>query len=124
MDFEISFNTSYATGQGQLFKNIELGKFFFFLRNAPLDRSAAGYDAFYNNLKGQKIDGQSFIVPRSYGYHIGENNTPAVSFSQGAYTIDVTVKESSKNKFVNQLIIDNSGKMVDALGDQIKSKIN
>ena len=124
MDFEISFNTSYATGQGQLFKNVELGKFFFFLRNAPLEKSAPGYDEYYKNLKGNKIEGQSFIVPRSYGYHIGDNNAPAVSFSQGAYTIDVTVKESSKNKFVNQLIIDNSGKMVDVIGDQIKNKIN
>lgn len=123
MDFEITFNTSYATGQGQLFRNIELGKFFFFLRNAPLDKTAPGYSEYYQNLEGKKIEGQSFIVPRSYGYHIGENNVPQVAFSQGAYTIDVNVKESSKNKFVNQLIIDNSGKMVDALGDQLKNKI-
>lgn len=123
MDFEITFHTSYANGQGHLFKHVELGKFFFFLRNAPLDKTAPGYDAFYQKLKGQKIEGQSFIVPRSYGYHIGDNNTAEVSYSQGAYTIDVTVKESSKNKFVNQLIIDNSGKMVDALGDQIKNKL-
>jgi hypothetical protein len=123
MDFEISFNSSYVNAQGVLFKNVELGKFFFFLRNAPLDKSTAGYDAFYQKLKGQKLDGQSFIVPRSFGYHIGENNTAEVSYSQGAYTIDVNVKESSKNKFVNQLIIDNSGKAIEALGDQIKSKI-
>jgi hypothetical protein len=123
MDFEITFNSSYVNAQGVLFKNVELGKFFFFLRNAPLDKSTAGYDAFYQKLKGQKLDGQSFIVPRSFGYHIGENNTAEVSYSQGAYTIDVNVKESSKNKFVNQLIIDNSGKAIEALGDQIKSKI-
>jgi hypothetical protein len=123
MDFEITFNTSYVNAQGVLFKNVELGKFFFFLRNAPLDKSAPGYDAYYEKLKGQRLDGQSFIVPRSYGYHITENNNAEVSFSQGAYTVEVNVKESSKNKFVNQLIIDNSGKALEALGDQIKSKI-
>lgn len=123
MDFEITFHSSYVNSQGQLFKNVELGKFFFFLRNAPLDNKAPGYTAYYEGLTGKKLDGQSFIVPRSYGYHIGENNNAEVSYSQGAYTIDVTVKESSKNKFVNQLIIDNSGKMVDALGDQIKNKL-
>lgn len=120
MDFEISFNTSYVNGQGVLFRNVELGNFFFSIRNAPLDKAAPGYTDYYNKLKGMKIDGQSFIVPRSYGYHIPENNIPEISFSQGAYTINVKVKESSKNKFVNQLIIDNSGKMVDALGDKIK----
>jgi hypothetical protein len=120
MDFEISFNTSYVNSAGVLFRNVELGNFFFSIRNAPLDKTVPGYAAYYEKLKDQKIDGQSFIVPRSYGYHIPENSIPEISYSQGAYTINVKVKESSKNKFVNQLIIDNSGKMVDALGDKIK----
>lgn len=123
MDFEIAFNTSYANSQGHLFKNMELGKFYFFLRNAPLDKTATGYAEYYQKLIGQRLDGQSFIVPRSYGYHITDNSNAEVSYSQGAYTIDVTVKESSKNKFVNQLIIDNSGNMLEALEDQLKKKI-
>lgn len=120
MDFEIVFNSSYVNPQGQLFKNIELGKFYFFLRQAPLDKSSAGYDAYYQQLVGKKIDGWSFIVPRSYGYHMVDRNNAQPVYSQGAYSITVNVKESSKNKFVNQMIIDNSGKLVDALGGQLK----
>ncbi len=123
MDFEINFNSSYVNSQGALFKNIELGKFYFFLRKAPLDKTQPGYDAYYQNLVGQKIDGQSFIVPRSFGYHVVSKNNAQPSYSQGAYNITVNVKESSKNTFVNQMIIDNSGKMVDALGDQLKKKL-
>jgi hypothetical protein len=123
MDFEISFHTSYVNGQGELFKNIELGKFFFFLRKAPLDNDAEGYTAYYEKLKGKKLEGQSFIVPRSFGYHMSGINTVEPAYSQGAYTIQVKVKESSKNTFVNQLIIDNSNKLVDALGDQLKKKL-
>ncbi len=123
MDFEIAFNTSYVNNQGVLFKNIELGKFYFFLRKAPLDKSEPGYDAYYNGLVGKKLDGQSFIVPRSFGYHMVSTNNAQPGFSQGAYNITVNVKESSKNTFVNQMIIDNSGQLVDALGGALKKQL-
>lgn len=123
MDFEISFHTSYVNGQGQLFRNVELGKFYFFLRQAPLDKAAEGYTAYFEGLKGKQLEGQSFIVPRSFGYHMTARNVAEPAYSQGAYTIEVNVKESSKNTFVNQLIIDNSGRLVDALGDQLKKKL-
>ena len=123
MDFEIAFNTSYVNSQGVLFKNIELGKFYFFLRKAPLDKSQVGYQEYYSNLLGKKIDGQSFIVPRSYGYHVVGANSAQPSYSQGAYNITVNVKESSKNIFVNQMIIDNSGQLVDAIGGAIKKQL-
>ncbi|RYY47214.1 MAG: hypothetical protein EOO06_12925, partial [Chitinophagaceae bacterium] len=114
MDFEINFNSSYVNSAGALFKNIELGKFYFFLRKAPLDKNMPGYNEYYSNLVGKKLDGQSFIVPRSFGYHITGKNNAQPSYSQGAYNITVNVKESSKNSFVNQMIIDNSGQLVDA----------
>ncbi|MEX0637070.1 MAG: hypothetical protein WD135_09905, partial [Ferruginibacter sp.] len=120
MDFEIVFNSSYVNPQGQLFKNVELGKFYFFLRQAPLDKDVPGYTKFYEQVIGKKLDGWSFIVPRSYGYHMVDRNNAQPAYSQGAYSITVNVNESSKNKFVNQMIIDNSDKLVDALGDQIK----
>ncbi|RYD78556.1 MAG: hypothetical protein EOP53_11035 [Sphingobacteriales bacterium] len=123
MDFEINFNSSYVNSQGALFKNMELGKFYFFLRKAPLDKNAAGYDEYYKNLVGKKLDGQSFIVPRSFGYHITGKNNAQPSYSQGAYNITVNVKESSKNSFVNQMIIDNSGQLVDALGGALKKQL-
>lgn len=124
MDFEIIFNSSYVNNQGSLFKNIELGKFYFFLRKAPLDKNAPGYDEYYKNLAGKKLDGQSFIVPRSFGYHITGKNNAQPSYSQGAYNITVNVKESSKNTFVNQMIIDNSGQLVEALGGALKKQLN
>lgn len=123
MDMEITISSSYVNSQGALFKNMELGKFYFFMRKAPLDKTSPGYDDYYKGMVGKKLEGQSFIVPRSFGYHVvGKNNTQP-SYSQGAYNITVDVKESSKNTFVNQLIIDNSGQLVDALGDQLKKKI-
>ncbi|HEY9364639.1 MAG TPA: hypothetical protein VIQ00_15340 [Chitinophagaceae bacterium] len=123
MDFEITFHTSYVNAEGHLFKAVELGTFYFFLRKAPLDKDTEEHAAYYEKLKGKKLEGQSFIVPRSFGYHITGQNLTEPVYSQGAYIIDVKVKESSKNSFVNQLAIDNSGKLMDALGDQLKKKI-
>jgi hypothetical protein len=120
MDFEITFRTSYVNEQGDLFDNVTLGKFVFLVRDAPLDKNADGYAAYYAKLAGKKIDGRSFIVPRSFGYYITEDGAPAKSFSQGAYTVQVNVKESSKNSFVNTLLIDNSGQIIDAAGKKLK----
>jgi hypothetical protein len=119
MDFEITFKTSYVNEQGVLFDNVTLGKFVFLLRDAPLDKNAAGYADFYEKLKGKKIEGRSFIVPRSFGYYINEDGSPEKAYSQGAYSVQVTVKESSKNSFVNTLLLDNSGQMIDAAGKEI-----
>jgi hypothetical protein len=46
------------------------------------------------------------------------------SYSQGAYSIEVKVKESSKDNFVNHLIMENSNLMIDAAGNQLKSTLN
>jgi hypothetical protein len=120
MDFEITFRTSYVNEQGVLFDNVTLGKFVFLVRDAPLDKNADGYTAYYEKLAGKKIDGRSFIVPRSFGYYINADGVPSKSFSQGAYTVQVNVKESSKNSFVNTLLIDNSGQIIDAAGKKLK----
>jgi hypothetical protein len=41
-------------------------------------------------------------------------------FSQGAYSILVKVKEATTDKFVTTLLVDNSSKLVDALGGKAK----
>lgn len=85
-----------------------------------LNKETPDYAAYYEQLAGKKLEGFSFIVPRSYGYHMVDRNNAQPAYSQGAHNITVQVKENSKNKFVNQMLIDNSGKLVDALGGQIK----
>jgi hypothetical protein len=123
MDFEIIFNSSYVNSNGQLFTNAELGKFYFFLRNAPLDKKDPNRQKFYDDLKGTLLDGQSFIVPRSYSYFVNENDKIKPCYSQGRYNITVNVRESSKNSFVNKIIMDNSNKIVESVSNEIKRKV-
>ncbi|RYY37274.1 MAG: hypothetical protein EOP46_03310 [Sphingobacteriaceae bacterium] len=120
VDVEITFNTSYVNNSGNLFKNVELGKFFLRLRNAPLDKSAPGYKEYYAKVIGKQLEGWSFMVPRSYGYRLNEVGQMEESWSQGAYSIVAKVTESSKSSFVTQMVIDNSSSLIDSGADQAK----
>ena len=122
MDFEITFLTSYVNSQGLIFDSVVLGKFYLFLRNAPLDKNDSIYQSYYAKLKDSLLTGKSFIVPRSFGYHREQgDNLTKPGYSQGAYSIHVKVKESSKDHFINKLLIENANLMIDASGNQIKS---
>ncbi|HVM90058.1 MAG TPA: hypothetical protein VMT76_17860 [Puia sp.] len=121
MDFEITFLTSYASNQGLIFDSVVLGKFYFFLRDAPLNRSDTNYAPYYAKLKDSLLTGKSFIVPRSFGYHHEPDGQTRPGYSQGAYSIHVKVKESSKDHFIDKLIIENANIMIDASGNQLKA---
>ena len=119
LDLEIDFTTTYNTKEGVIHHNIDLGKFYLLLRDAPLDKKDSTYTEYYNNLVGESLDGYSFIVPRSYGhYYNGAEYLPC--YSQGNYSITIKVKESGKDKFIDKLIMDNSSVMIDALNEEVK----
>lgn len=120
MDVEIVFTTSFVNQQGQMFDNVELGKFYLLLRDAPLDKNSPGYEAYYDSLRGQRLDGKSFIVPRSFGYYKNDMGEIKPSYSQGAYSISARVTETSKDKFVTKILLDNSSQLIDMLGGQVK----
>jgi hypothetical protein len=124
MDVEITISSSYVNSMGQLFTDVETGKFYLLLRNAPLDKNSAGYAEYYNKLKGKSLDGKSFIIPRSYGYYIDQNGESKPCYSQGAYAISVKVKESSKDKFVAKMLLDNSSQIIDGVGSSAKKLAN
>lgn len=121
LDFEIKFTTNYVNKNGNLFSNVELGTFYLSLRDAPLNKTADGYKAYYDGLKGKALDGFSFLVPRSFGYYYHEGSFRE-SYSKGLYNILIDVKESSKDKFVDKMIISNSGQIVDQIGNTITNE--
>ncbi len=123
MDVEITFNSSYVNEQGQLFDNMELGKFFLLLREAPMDKNSPAYAHYYDSLKGTNVEGRSFIVPRSFGYYKNENGAVGKSFSQGAYSISAKVTESANDRFVTKVLADHSSQIIDIIGRRAKSAV-
>jgi hypothetical protein len=123
LDIEISIRTSYVNADGQLFDNLELGKFYFLLRGAPVGEESEIKNGYFKSLSGTRLDGKSFIVPRSFGYRIAAPGVTEPAFSQGAYSITVSVKESTKDNFVNKIISDNSENIIEMLGKKAQQKI-
>lgn len=121
LDFEIKFTTNYVNREGNLFSNVELGTFYLNLREAPLNKTAKGYTAYYDGVKGKALDGFSFLVPRSFGYYY-HNGDFKESYSKGLYNVIINVKESSKDKFVDKMIISNSSQIVDQISNTINAE--
>ena len=113
IDFNIVFITSYVGKDGQMFKDVELGRFFFSLRKAPLDSTKAGFQEYYDNLKNRRLDGKCFIVPRSFGYYKTSDNGVVSLYNQGLFSIGVTVTECSKATFVDKMLINTSNLSLD-----------
>lgn len=119
MDVEIDFKTTYNTEQGIINHDVELGKFYFLIRDAPLDKKDPNYKSYYDSLVKESVDGFSFIVPRSFGhYYNGSEYKPC--YSQGKYNITIKITESGKEKYIDKLIMDNSNIAIDALTQQVK----
>ena len=119
LDFEITFNCTYVNESGSFFSNVVLGKFYYTVRNAPIVRGDPGYASFYERLHNTPVTGSCFIVPRSYGYYISEDNSLKPAFSWGNYSIAATVTESSKLAFIDKMIINNSDLIINASKTQL-----
>lgn len=123
MDFEISFVSSYAGVDGKINEKIVLGKFYLLLRDMPLDRKEPGYAEYYSSLNDSLLTGKSFLVPRSVGHYRNPIGEMRQGYSRGAYSIEVKVKESSKNNFVTRMLFENANMIIDASSSGLKSKL-
>ncbi len=124
VDFEITFSCSYVNETGNFFSNVVLGKFYLPVRNAPLDKNGSDYALFYQRLRNTPLTGACFIVPRSFGYYVAEDNVLKPSYSWGNYSIAATVTESSKEAFVDKIISDNSDLIINASKTQLNKTSN
>lgn len=107
VDFEINFTSTYRSDNGQLFAEQPLGKFIFTLRDAPLYHNDPESKSYYDSMDSKKpaLTGECFMVPRSYGFYKDEHGGVKVCWGMGLFSINVSVKETSKTKFVDRLII-------------------
>lgn len=125
IDIEISFVSSYINTNGQINEDVTLGKFIYTIRNAPLDPTDTDYTSYYKNLPKTNPDcaGYSFLIPRSIGYYKDEEtNKIQQCWGEGLYSIKVAVKESSKNRFIDKLIIYSSPDFLSAGNTYLKGK--
>ncbi len=107
LDIEVDFTSSYRSDQGQLYTDAPLGKCMYSLRNAPLLKGEPFGKSFYDSLDRVKpeLTGECFMVPRSSGFYKTKNGVLETCYGQGLYSINISVKETSKPKFIDKIIV-------------------
>lgn len=119
MDLEIRFYTSYVTASGNFYDNVLVGKFSLNLRNMPLNPESEGYKAYYDSLAGDALGGYSFLIPRSCGFAFDEEKELQQIYNQGSYRIEVSVKETGKEKFIKTKLAENSTEIIKEGSNQL-----
>lgn len=124
MDIDIKFITSYATSDGAMHHNVEIGHFTLNLRDMPLNPKDKNYETYYKNLINQRLGGYSFLVPRSYGHALSETGELEEAYSQGNYRIEINVKETGKEKYIKKILAENSTSIIKEGSGQIIKLMN
>ncbi|HTB51791.1 MAG TPA: hypothetical protein VK718_03375 [Ferruginibacter sp.] len=123
MDIEIDFLSSYRSMDGQIFTDVPLGKFVYSLRDAPIKKDSSS-KSYYEKKKNDTLSGQCFIVPRSVGYFKNKATGKIEQcWGRGMYSIKVTVTETSKNRFVDKIIMDASDPVLGIVPTYLQSKV-
>ncbi len=108
MDMEITFTSSSINENGEMKTSTEVGKFYLFLRDIPLDPKSADYNCYRAGLVGESLIGKCFLIPRSAGSYMQDYGIMKKCFSSGNYDVNVKVTESGTDKFVNKTLFENS----------------
>ena len=118
LDIEVIFKASWMTQSGVYYDQIEIGKFIHSIRGLPIRNGQEGFVK--ENLLGKRLNGYSILVPRSYGNYFSNQKTVEECWGQGLYTVQINIKESSKEKFIETLVLDNSSTLVDQMVKRLK----
>ncbi len=96
LDFTIDFTSSFISNDGRLNTDVPIGKFTLNLAGVCLHNADS-----CKKYIGRKLEGYSFLAPRSYGYSV---QAVRPIYSQGAFSIRVNVKEVANRKMVGKLM--------------------
>ncbi|MDR3713365.1 MAG: hypothetical protein P4L51_11150 [Puia sp.] len=126
LDFEIDITASYRTETGELYTDAPMGKFILPLRKAPLFGTSEHSHRFYDSLDKKKpaLLGQCFMIPRSAGYYKTKNGVVEPCWGKGLYALKVSVKETSKMKFVDRLIFMGSDPAISVGSSALQKKVS
>jgi len=116
LDMEIEFTSSWTGINSSINRDVEIGKFYFNLRNIPLTDDKIVKEEYRQQIIGSSPFGYSFLVPRSHGYYLADGKELKPSFGQGKYNILINVTESGRDHFVTKIVQDNS----DVILEQVK----
>lgn len=131
IDIEMTLKTTYVTANGSMIKDEVIGSFLFPIRNLPMNPTHPNYTKARESLIGKHMQGFSFLIPRSIGHRIARDGKLEAVYSQGRFSMEIRVRESGLDKFVERSFYENSGSILKSIeksanqlvpGDILKGK--
>ncbi len=119
VDMDITFTSSWTGTNSDIHRDVEIGRFYFNLRNIPLTDDKVVTEEYRQQVIGSLVYGYSFLVPRSYGFYLAGSRELKPGFGEGKYNILVKVTESGRDHFVTKVVQDNS----DLILEQVKGTV-
>lgn len=96
---DINLKSTWLTAEGVMNQNKDIGRMRLQLKDIPMDPSDPEYDKYRKSIIGTKLEGFSFLVPRSFGHYLVSDNDGShfqKVFGTGQFTLDVKVTETGK----------------------------
>jgi hypothetical protein len=124
VDMDIAFTSSWVNDRSQIFRDEEIGQFFFDLRHVPIDYNSKEYKDFVKNVIGRKVYGFSYLVPRSFGNYVSYQNEINQCYGKGLYNISATITETARDHFVSRVMSQNKDYILDNLQWELMNKFN
>ena len=124
VDVDMEFSSSWVNDRSQIFRDEEIGRFFFDLRQVPIDYNSPEYIEFVKNTIGRKVYGFSYLIPRSFGNYITYQNEIQSCFGKGQYNISATITETAKDHFVSRVMSQNKDYILDNMKWEFMDKLD
>ena len=96
---DINLKSTWLTPEGAMHQNEDIGRMRLQLKDIPMDPSDPEYNKYRQSIIGTKLEGFSFLVPRSFGHYLVNDNDGShfqKVFGTGQFTLDVKVTETGK----------------------------
>lgn len=112
VNIEITVKASWVSNEGHIYRNQVLGVFQLPLFDVPLDKTQPGATDYFKKLKGIKLDGKSFLIPRSpcVFYDI-ETRDYKTCYGTGDFSLHLKIMEIGNRGKFKEIIENNLDKI-------------
>lgn len=124
IDVEIKLKSTYIAENGEMIRDELIGSFLFPIRNCPMNPEQEDYEKFREDLIGKRMQGFSFLVPRSAAYAIDDRTKNFKKiYGLGRFNIEIDVKESGKDKLIERSFYEQAPELFKSLDKSAKKEI-
>jgi hypothetical protein len=124
IDVEIKLKSTYISNSGELIRDELIGSFLFPIRNCPMNPEQEDYLAFRENLIGKRMQGFSFLVPRSAAYQLDDRTQQFKQvYGLGRFNLEINVKESGKDKLIERTFYEQAPELFKSLDKSARKEL-